>query len=155
MSMKDWEKEVLAESGAAERVAEIEDEMRLAAGRSIRATRRTYTRAPTTHSRRRARRSGGLPPMGRSGQTSTPSSTTRISLSTDPSADRATGLRLARQHLPAAGWAAAAAYDTRSCSSAFRSGAASLAPRRLWRACSAPLMAPSTRDRSVSGWRPS
>jgi hypothetical protein len=33
MSIKDWEQKVLAESGAAERVAEIEDEMRLAAGR--------------------------------------------------------------------------------------------------------------------------
>lgn len=32
MSMKDWEKKVLAEPGAAERVAEIEDELRLAAG---------------------------------------------------------------------------------------------------------------------------
>ena len=32
MSMKDWEKKVLAEPGAAERVAAIEDEFRLAAG---------------------------------------------------------------------------------------------------------------------------
>lgn len=32
MSMNDWEKKVLAEPGAAERVAEIEDELRLAAG---------------------------------------------------------------------------------------------------------------------------
>lgn len=32
MSMKNWEKQVLAEPGAAERVAEIEDELRLAAG---------------------------------------------------------------------------------------------------------------------------
>ncbi len=32
MSMKDWEKKVLAEPGAADRVAEIEDELRLAAG---------------------------------------------------------------------------------------------------------------------------
>lgn len=32
MSMKGWEKKVLAEPGAAERVAEIEDELRLAAG---------------------------------------------------------------------------------------------------------------------------
>jgi predicted XRE-type DNA-binding protein len=32
MSMKDWEQKVLAEPGAAERVAEIEDELRLAAG---------------------------------------------------------------------------------------------------------------------------
>jgi len=32
MSMKNWEKKVLAEPGAAERVAEIEDELRLAAG---------------------------------------------------------------------------------------------------------------------------
>ncbi len=30
--MKDWEKKVLAEPGAAERVGEIEDELRLAAG---------------------------------------------------------------------------------------------------------------------------
>ncbi len=33
MSMKDWEKKVLAESGAAERVAQIEAEMRLAVDR--------------------------------------------------------------------------------------------------------------------------
>jgi len=32
MSMKEWEKKVLAEPGAAERVAEIEDELRLATG---------------------------------------------------------------------------------------------------------------------------
>lgn len=32
MSMKDWEKKVLDEPGAAGRVAEIEDELRLAAG---------------------------------------------------------------------------------------------------------------------------
>lgn len=32
MSMKDWEKKVLDEPGAADRVAEIEDELRLAAG---------------------------------------------------------------------------------------------------------------------------
>jgi transcriptional regulator with XRE-family HTH domain len=32
MSAKNWEKRVLAEPGAAERVAEIEDELRLAAG---------------------------------------------------------------------------------------------------------------------------
>jgi len=32
MSMKDWKQKVLAEPGAAERVAEIEDELRLAAG---------------------------------------------------------------------------------------------------------------------------
>jgi transcriptional regulator with XRE-family HTH domain len=32
MSMNDWEKKVLAEPGAAERVAEIEDELRLSAG---------------------------------------------------------------------------------------------------------------------------
>jgi transcriptional regulator with XRE-family HTH domain len=32
MSMKNWEKKVLEEPGAAERVAEIEDELRLAAG---------------------------------------------------------------------------------------------------------------------------
>jgi hypothetical protein len=32
MSMKDWEKKVLAAPGAAERVAEIEDELRRAAG---------------------------------------------------------------------------------------------------------------------------
>jgi transcriptional regulator with XRE-family HTH domain len=32
MSMKNWEKKVLAEPGAAERVAEIEDELRLASG---------------------------------------------------------------------------------------------------------------------------
>ena len=32
MSMKDWEKKVLAEPGAADRVATIEDELRLAAG---------------------------------------------------------------------------------------------------------------------------
>lgn len=32
MSAKNWEKEVLDEPGAAERVAEIEDELRLAAG---------------------------------------------------------------------------------------------------------------------------
>ena len=32
MSMRDWEKKVLAQPGAAERVAEIEDELRLAAG---------------------------------------------------------------------------------------------------------------------------
>jgi transcriptional regulator with XRE-family HTH domain len=32
MSIKDWEAKVLAEPGAAERVAEIEDELRLAAG---------------------------------------------------------------------------------------------------------------------------
>jgi len=32
MSMKTWEKKVLAKPGAAERVAEIEDELRLAAG---------------------------------------------------------------------------------------------------------------------------
>jgi transcriptional regulator with XRE-family HTH domain len=32
MSMKDWEKRVLAEPGAAERVAEIADGLRLAAG---------------------------------------------------------------------------------------------------------------------------
>ena len=32
MSMKDWEEKVLAEPGAAERVAEIEDELLLAAG---------------------------------------------------------------------------------------------------------------------------
>ena len=32
MSMKDWEKKVLAEPGAAERVASLEDELRLAAG---------------------------------------------------------------------------------------------------------------------------
>lgn len=32
MSMKDWEKKVLAEPGAEARVAEIEDELRLAAG---------------------------------------------------------------------------------------------------------------------------
>lgn len=32
MTMKDWEKKVLAEPGAAERVTEIEDERRLAAG---------------------------------------------------------------------------------------------------------------------------
>jgi transcriptional regulator with XRE-family HTH domain len=32
MSMKDWEKKVLAEPGAADRVATIEDEFRLAAG---------------------------------------------------------------------------------------------------------------------------
>lgn len=32
MSMKDWEKKVLERAGADERVAEIEDELRLAAG---------------------------------------------------------------------------------------------------------------------------
>lgn len=32
MSVKDWEKKVLAEPGAGERVSEIEDELRLAAG---------------------------------------------------------------------------------------------------------------------------
>ena len=32
MSMKDWERSVLKHAGAAERVAEIEDELRLAAG---------------------------------------------------------------------------------------------------------------------------
>jgi transcriptional regulator with XRE-family HTH domain len=32
MSMKDWEQQVLAEPGAAKRVEEIEDELRLAAG---------------------------------------------------------------------------------------------------------------------------
>ena len=32
MSMKEWERKVLAEPGAHERVAEIEDELRLAAG---------------------------------------------------------------------------------------------------------------------------
>jgi transcriptional regulator with XRE-family HTH domain len=32
MSMKDWEQKVLASPGAAERVSEIEDELRLAAG---------------------------------------------------------------------------------------------------------------------------
>jgi transcriptional regulator with XRE-family HTH domain len=32
MSMKDWEKKVLAEPGAAQRVDQIEDELRLAAG---------------------------------------------------------------------------------------------------------------------------
>ena len=32
MKMKDWEKKVLASPGASERVAEIEDELRLAAG---------------------------------------------------------------------------------------------------------------------------
>jgi transcriptional regulator with XRE-family HTH domain len=32
MSMKDWEKKVLDSPGAAERVSEIEDELRLAAG---------------------------------------------------------------------------------------------------------------------------
>ncbi len=32
MSMKDWEKKVLAEPGASDRVAEIEVELRLAAG---------------------------------------------------------------------------------------------------------------------------
>lgn len=32
MSLKEWEKKVLAEPGAAERVSEIEDELRLAAG---------------------------------------------------------------------------------------------------------------------------
>ena len=31
-TIEDWEKKVLAEPGAAERVAEIEDELRLAAG---------------------------------------------------------------------------------------------------------------------------
>lgn len=35
MSMKDWEQKVLAEPGAADRVAAVEDELRLAAQPSL------------------------------------------------------------------------------------------------------------------------
>ncbi len=35
MSMKDWEQKVLAEPGAADRVAEVEEELRLAAQPSL------------------------------------------------------------------------------------------------------------------------
>lgn len=50
---------------------------------------------------------------------------------------------------------AAQNQEASSRSRACRSGAASWAPRRLWRAWRAPLMAPRTAERSVSGGRPS
>ena len=36
MSVKDWERKLLAEPGAAERVTEIEEELRMAAGTALR-----------------------------------------------------------------------------------------------------------------------